>query len=90
MHQAVGGYYGELCVCSRDAAPGDLLSGANEGDTIANRFDDAGGLLAESIRQGRGISAFAEIDVDEIDAGGLNADECLTWAGCGPGDVDES
>ncbi len=47
-------------------------------------------LLAERVGERGGIAALAEVDVDEVDAGGFDADEGLAGAGGGRGEIAES
>src|SRR5215469_12825685 len=86
--------YGELRVGSGDHAPCDAVAGLEDGligagfgIAVAERDDDACGLLAERVWEGCGIAAFAEIDVDEVDSGGFDADECLAGAGAWSGKI---
>lgn len=79
--EAGGGGDGKLSVGARDAAPGDVITGFECSDIGRNGDDGAGGLLPEGVREVRGVAAFAEVGVDEVDAGGFDANEGFAEAG---------
>ncbi len=85
--EAVGGGEGEGGVGAGNAAPGYAIADAVFGDIGGELDDGAGGLLPEGVGEGGGIAAFAEVGVDEVDAGGFDADEGLPGAGVGSGRV---
>jgi len=66
-------------------APGDAVAGLDGGDVRGNGDDGAGGFLSGDEGQFGGVAPFAEVDVDEVDAGGFDLDEGLTGAGSGLG-----
>jgi hypothetical protein len=88
--EAVGGGDGELGVGAGNAAPGDVITGLEGHDVRGDGDDGAGGFLAEGVRKIGGIAAFAEVGVDEVDAGGFDADESFAGAGGWGGKVAES
>ena len=51
------------------------------GDVISNGYNGSCGLLTEGVGQPGGVSALAEVDVDEVDAGGFEANESFVGAG---------
>jgi hypothetical protein len=81
LDEAVGGSYGQLRVGSGDGAPGDAVASFDGGDLIADGDDGSGGLLTGDEGQFGGVAAFTEVDVDEVDARGLETDERFsgTW-----------
>ena len=83
---------GEFGVGAGDAPPADTGAGfeAEVGGAVdggAEGDDRAGGFLAEGVGEGRGVAAFAEVGVDEINAGGVDAEESFAGAGDGVGKV---
>ena len=52
-----------------------MITGFEDGDIRGDSDDGAGGLLPEGEGELRGVAAFAEVGVDEVDAGGFDADE---------------
>src|ERR1700676_1224217 len=57
---------------------GDAIAGLDVRDTLADRFDDPGALAAENEwKLRRLVESGAVIDIDEVDAGSLQLDECL-------------
>ena len=87
--EAVGGGDGELGVGAGDDAPGDAIAGLEGGDVGSDGDDDACGLLAEGVGEFGGVAAFAEVGVDEVDAGGFDADEGFAGAGGWSGEIAE-
>jgi hypothetical protein len=72
-------------------APGDAVADLEvAGFSVITESDDCScGLLAESVWKRRGVAAFAKVDVNKVDAGGLDADECFVGARGGSGEVAE-
>ncbi len=79
----------ELGVGAGDAAPCDAITCFDDGDVGAEGDDGACGLLTQDVGEVSGIAAFAEVRVDEIDAGGFDADEGFAGTGFGCWDVAE-
>ena len=65
------------------------VAGFDVGDVGGDGDDDAGGFLAEGVGEMGGVAAFAEVGVDEVDAGGFDADEGFAGAGGWGGEVAE-
>ena len=85
----VGWGDGELRVGSGDETPGYAVAWFDGGDVGGDSDDDAGGFLAEGVGEFGGVAAFAEVGVDEVDAGGFDADEGFAGAGGWGGEVAE-
>ena len=83
--EAGGGATANSGVGAGDAAPGDAVAGLEVGDVGGYGDDDACGFLAEGVGEMGGVAAFAEVGVDEVDAGGFDTDEGFAGAGgwCG-------
>jgi len=79
--EATGGSDGKLGVGSGDEAPGDAITCFDCGDVSRDSDDDARGLLTQRVWELRGVAALAKVGVDEVDAGGLDADESFAGAG---------
>ncbi len=78
------GATGQLGVGSGDVTPDNAVSGfegRGRGAWLAESDDGSGCLLTENVGEFGGVTAFAEIDVDEVDSAGFDADEGLAWAG---------
>jgi hypothetical protein len=88
-YEAGGWCHGELGVGAGDEAPGYAVAGFEGGDVGCDGDDGAGGLLAEGVGEFCGVAALAEVGVDEVDAGGFDADEGFAWAGGWRGEVGE-
>ena len=80
---------GELGVGAGDGAPRYSVAGLDRRDVSAERDNGACGLLAESVGEMGGVAAFAEVGVDEVDAGGFDADEDFAGTGRGSGKIDD-
>ena len=76
----------ELRVGAGNAAPGNVIAGLEGGDVRGDGYDGAGGFLAEGVGELGGVTAFAEVGVNEVDAGGFDADEGFPGPGVGVGD----
>ena len=87
--EAVGGGDGKLRVGSGDGAPGDAVSGFDGGDIVGDGDDGACGLLPEGVWKLGGVTAFAEVGVDEVDAGGFDSDERFAGTRSGGGKIAE-
>jgi hypothetical protein len=59
------------------------------GDVWGDGDDGAGGFLAECVGELGGVTAFAEVGVDEVDAGGFDADEGFAGAWGWGGEIAE-
>jgi hypothetical protein len=79
--EAAGRGDGELGVGAGNSAPGDAIAGFKGGDIGGDGYDGACGLLAEGVGELGGIAALAEVGVDEVDAGGFDANEGFAGAG---------
>ena len=86
LDEAGSGRESERGVGAGDAAPGDAVSGVELGDVRGYGDDGAGGFLAQDVGESCGVAAFAEVGVDEVNAGGFDADEGLARAGGGVGE----
>jgi len=71
---------GKLGVGAGDEAPGYAVAGFEGGDVGGDGDDGACGFLTEGVGEFRGVAAFAEVGVDEVDPGGFDADESFTGA----------
>ena len=87
MREDAGGD-GELGVGADGGGEGDAVAFLEALDIRAEGGDGAGGLLAEGVGELGGVAAFADVGVDEVDAGGFDADEGLAGAGVGSGRVE--
>lgn len=83
VHQKVDWGDGKLRIGSRKVCPGYAIAylEAAGGGVVAQSDDDSGCLLPKDVGQRSGITAFAQIDVDEVDSRSLNADESLLRSG---------
>ena len=88
--EATGGSDGKLSVGAGDTAPGDVITGLEGSDIGRDGDDGAGGFLPEGVRKMGGVAAFAEVGVDEVDAGSFNANEGFAGAGRWGGKIAES
>ena len=73
-----------------DEAPGYAVAGFEGGDVGGDGDDGAGGFLAEGVGEFGRVAAFAEVGVDEVDAGGFDADESFAGARSWGGKIAES
>jgi hypothetical protein len=92
LDEAVDRCHGKLSIGPGHVAPGYAiayleLGGAAGG--FAESYDDPCGFLAESVGELGGIAALAEVDVDEVDARGFDADESLAGTGRRCGEIAE-
>src|ERR1700733_4312227 len=77
---------GKLGVGSGNVTPDDAVSsfeGGWLGTGLANGDDGSGCLLTEDVGELGGVTAFAEIDVNEVDSAGFDPAECFPRAGSG-------
>ena len=81
---------GALGVGAEGAAPGHPVPLAPRGDARPHRDDGAGALHARDERERVRVETGPVVDVDEVEAGGLDADHDLAGAGRGVGDVGET
>jgi hypothetical protein len=81
VEQAVCGGYGVGGVGSGDAAPGDAIAGGKVGDVRGDGDDGARGFLTQGVGQFGGVAAFAEVGVNEVDAGGFDGNEGFAGSG---------
>ena len=79
----------ELRVSPGNAAPGNAVANFDAANVRPNANDDARRLLAGDERQRRRVAALAQVDVDEVDAAGLDLDERFAGAGRGGGQLAE-
>src|SRR5665213_193719 len=65
------------------STPGNTFADAKLFDALADLDNDSRPFLAKSQRKGRGIDAFAIVDIDEIDADGVDLNQHLIrrWNG---------
>ncbi len=87
--EASGRSDGKLSVGAGDAAPGDVIAGLEGSDIGRDGDDGACSLLPEGVREMGGVAAFAEVGVDEVDAGGFDANEGFAGAGSWSGEIAE-
>lgn len=87
--ETVRGSDGVGRVSAGDTAPSDAITGGKVLDIRGHGENRAGGFLAERVRQPGGVTAFAEVGINKIDAGGFDADERLTGGGCRVGKLGE-
>src|SRR5579871_1661770 len=77
-NEGSGGGHGQLGVGAGDVAPDDAVSyfeGGGYWASFAERDDGSGCLLTEDVGEFGRVTAFAEIDVDEVDSAGFDTDE---------------
>ena len=82
-----GGYQSVLRIAADDGGGDDRVAGGKSCDAGAKLLDGPCGFAAGDQRQGGFVNAFAEIDLDEVDADGLNAYQDLTLSRLGNGQV---
>jgi hypothetical protein len=72
-----------LGVGSRDAAPGYAVTNfEGSGNGVFTKCNnDACGFLTKGKGERGGIAALAEVNIDEVDAGGFDADKSFSGAG---------
>src|SRR5580698_6977811 len=88
--ETFGGSDSQLGIGARNAAPGDVIAGFKNGDIWRNGDNCTGGLLAEGIGKFRGVTALTEVGIDEVDAGGFDANESFAGARSRGGKITES
>ncbi len=79
-----GGSHCQLGIGSGDVTPDNAVSGFERRGReawLAESDDGSGCLLTENVGEFGGVTAFTEIDIDEIDSAGFDADKSLAWAG---------
>ncbi len=89
LDQLRGGNQRVLGIAADDAGGGDSIAGFESSDAGTELFNRSRGLAAGNQRERSLVDAFAKVDLDEIDAGGFNADENLTRSRLGNWQVDE-
>src|SRR5208337_3411589 len=82
-----GGHQSVLRIAADDGSGDDRIAGGKSCDAGAELLDRAGSFAAGDQRQGGLVNAFAEIDLDEVDAYGLNAYEDLSRSRLGNGQI---
>ena len=88
FHQLLGGHHARFRIGTlRAAGVGDAIASLDVGDAAAYCLDDAGTFSAQAGRQGGGVQAGTEIDVDEIQADGVVLDARLAGAWVANGNV---
>ena len=73
-----------------NAAPGDVIAGFKSDDVRRDGNNCTGGLLPEGIGKFRRVTALTEVGIDEVDAGGLDADQSFAGARSRGGKITES
>ena len=81
LHKLRRGHHGVFGVRAAHGAVGHAVAGRDLGHRRADGFDRAGGLLANGQGEVGFVKSGAEIDVDEIDAGGGDAHQRLVSGG---------
>ena len=84
-----GGNQSVLRVAADDGGGSDRVAGGESGNAGAELFYGARGFTARDQRQRGFVDAFAEVDLDEVDADGLNAQQDLARSRLGDGQVGE-
>src|SRR5258706_9189203 len=87
--QAIGWYGCVLGIASQRSGIGDAVSHFHTRYIRPHRRDDACGLLTVNERERRRVTAFAEIDVDKVDARGFDLNDRLVWFGLRDGKIDQ-
>ena len=87
LHEAVGGDDAHLRVRAGDAAVRDAIARSHVAHVVADRRDRARRLEPERPRNGVRVEAGAEVDVDEVHAGGRDLHQRLAACQCRVGDV---
>ena len=89
LHEPIRGHHRHLGVRPGHSGPGAGIPDLDVGDACPDGRDHACALEAEGQWQRRLVHAGAEIDIDEVDAGGGELDQGLARARRGLGHVVE-
>ena len=89
LDQLRGGNQRVLGIAADHAGGRDRIAGGKSGDARAQLLHCARGLAARNQGQRGLVDALAEVDLDEVDAGGLNADQHLSRPRLGDGQIGE-
>ena len=80
-----GGNQSVLCIAADDAGGDDRITGGKSRNAGPELLHRAGGFAAGDHGQRGLVNAFAEIDLDEVDADGFNAHQDLARSRFGDG-----
>ena len=89
LDQLSGGNESVFRIAADDAGGRDGIAGFESGDSGTKLFHGARRFAARDHGEGGLVNALPKVDLDEIDAGGLNADENLARSWLRDGQVDK-
>ena len=89
LDQLRGGNESVLGIAADDAGGGDRIAGFESRDAGTELLHGARGFAARNQGERGLVDALAKVDLDEVDAGGLNADEHLARPWLRNGQVDK-